>query len=180
MIEKFDIEGPVLITNRVFKDERGMFFESFNHNDFEDIIGEKISFVQDNLSVSKLNVVRGLHFQKPPYEQGKLVRVLKGNVIDIAVDLRKESATYGQHVSVELSKENNKMFWVPPGFAHGFSVLEEDTIFSYKCTNYYNQESESSLLWNDELLDLDWHVEKPILSGKDKIAQIFKTFESPF
>jgi dTDP-4-dehydrorhamnose 3,5-epimerase len=180
MVEKFDIEGPVLITNRIFKDERGMFFESFNHKGFEDIIGEKVSFVQDNLSASKLNVVRGLHFQKPPYEQGKLVRVLKGKVIDIAVDLRFGSATYGQHVSVELSRENNKMFWVPPGFAHGFSVLEDDTIFSYKCTNYYNQESEVSLLWNDELLKLDWKVEEPTLSEKDKIAQTFKMFTSPF
>lgn len=180
MIEKFNIEGPVLIRNKVFKDDRGMFFESFNHKGFEEIIGEKVSFVQDNLSVSKLNVVRGLHFQNPPYEQGKLVRVLKGKVIDIAVDLRKESKTYGQHVSVELSKENNKMFWVPPGFAHGFSVLEDDTIFSYKCTNYYNQSSEDSLLWNDEGLNLDWQVEHAVLSDKDETAQFFNTFKSPF
>ena len=180
MIEKFKIDGPVLISSRIFKDDRGLFFESFNQNQFNDIVGEEVNFVQDNLSVSKKNVVRGLHFQKPPYAQGKLVRVLKGKVIDIAVDIRKNSPTYGQHISVELSAENGKMFWVPPGFAHGFSALEEDTIFSYKCTNYYNQKSEDALLWNDENLMIDWGIKKPILSEKDELSQVFINFETPF
>jgi len=180
MIEKFNIEGPVLITNKTFKDDRGMFFESFNEKGFEEIIDEKVKFVQDNLSVSKMNVIRGLHFQKPPFEQGKLVQVLKGKVIDVAVDIRKNSPTYGESISVELSAENNKMFWVPPGFAHGFSVLEEDTVFFYKCTNYYNHESEDSLLWNDKSLSIDWKVKSPILSDKDKVSQVFKSFNTPF
>jgi len=180
MIEKFDIKGPVLIASKVFKDDRGLFFESFNLKQFEDIVGEKINFVQDNLSVSKLNVLRGLHFQKPPHSQGKLVRVLKGEVIDIAVDIRKGSPTYGQHVSVLLSEENGKMFWVPPGFAHGFSALTNDVVFSYKCTDYYNSESEDSILWCDDELNIDWKVEFPILSNKDKIAQSFNTFKTPF
>jgi len=180
MIEKFKIEGTVLISSKVFKDDRGLFFESFNLKQFEDIVGEKINFVQDNLSVSKLNVLRGLHFQKPPYSQGKLVRVLKGKVIDIAVDIRKNSPTYGQHVSVLLSEENGKMFWVPPGFAHGFSVLTNDVIFSYKCTDYYNSESEDSILWSDDELNIDWKVEFPILSNKYRVAQSFKTFKTPF
>jgi dTDP-4-dehydrorhamnose 3,5-epimerase len=180
MIEKFNIEGPVLISSKVFKDNRGLFFESFNQKQFENAIGKKVNFVQDNLSVSKVNVVRGLHFQKPPYEQGKLVRVLKGRVIDVAVDIRKSSPTYGEHISVELSEDNNKMLWVPPGFAHGFSALTNDVVFSYKCTNYYHYESEEALLWNDEELKIDWKVESPILSEKDEMSQLFKTFKSPF
>jgi len=180
MIEKFDIKGPVLISSKVFKDDRGLFFESFNLKRFEDIVGEKINFVQDNLSVSKLNVLRGLHFQKPPHSQGKLVRVLKGKAIDIAVDIRNDSSTYGQYVSVELSEENGKMFWIPPGFAHGFSALTNDVVFSYKCTDYYNSDSEDSILWNDSELNIEWKVEFPILSDKDKVAQPFNTFKTPF
>ncbi len=180
MIKKFDIEGPVLISSKVFKDDRGLFFESFNQIQFEDIIGERVNFVQDNLSISKLNVVRGLHFQKPPFTQGKLVRVLKGKVIDVAVDIRKMSPTYGQHISVELSSDDNAMFWIPPGFAHGFSALTDDVVFSYKCTNYYNHESEDSILWNDEILKIDWKVKSAFLSEKDKVSQPFETFKSPF
>lgn len=180
MIEKFNIEGPILISTKVFEDNRGLFLESFNQKQFENVIGEKVNFVQDNLSVSKVNVVRGLHFQKPPYEQGKLVRVLIGKVIDVAVDIRKSSPTYGQHISVELSEDNNKMLWIPPGFAHGFSALTNDVIFSYKCTKYYHYDSEDALLWNDEKLKIDWEVESPILSEKDEMSQLFETFKSPF
>jgi len=180
MIEKFKIKGPVLFSSKVFSDDRGHFFESFNQDVFNNIMNEDIRFVQDNLSISKLNVVRGLHFQAPPYAQGKLVRVLKGKVIDVAVDIRVESPTYGQCISVELSAKNNKMFWVPPGFAHGFSVLENETIFSYKCTSLYNKESEGDLLWNDSQLNIDWKIDKPILSDKDKVSQSFNSFKSPF
>lgn len=180
MIKKFNIEGVCLIDNRVFKDERGLFFESFNQQKFESIIEKKVNFVQDNVSISNKNVVRGLHFQKPPFAQGKLVQVLNGSVIDIAVDLRKESTTYGQHISVELSAANNKMFWVPEGFAHGFVALEEHTIFSYKCTNYYDANSEEALLWNDKDLGINWGVDTAILSEKDQISQSFNSFNSPF
>lgn len=180
MIEKFDIEGPVLISSNVFKDDRGLFFESFNQKRFEEIIQEKVNFVQDNLSVSKLNVVRGLHFQKPPFAQGKLVRVVKGQVLDVAVDIRLNSPTYGQHVSVLLSEDNCKMFWVPKGFAHGFSALTEDVVFSYKCTDFYDANSEDSLLWNDTELNIDWGVVSPILSEKDKNAQPLANFKTPF
>lgn len=180
MIKKFAIDGLVLISHKVFKDERGLFFESFNQNKFNEIVGQNINFVQDNISHSKKGVVRGLHFQNPPYAQGKLVQVLKGSVIDVAVDLRKKSPTYGQYVSVELSSDNNNMFWVPEGFAHGFVALEDDTIFSYKCTNYYNPQSESAILWNDPQLNIDWQVKNPILSEKDLVSEKFTTFASPF
>jgi len=180
MINQMDIEGLVLITPRVFKDDRGLFFESFNQKIFDEAVGDSITFVQDNISVSKKGVVRGLHFQKPPYAQGKLVRVVKGKVIDVAVDIRKESPTYGQYVAVELSGDNHKMLWIPEGFAHGFVALEDDTIFSYKCTNFYNHQSEEAILWNDKDLNIDWKVTTPILSEKDKLSQSFNTFVSPF
>jgi dTDP-4-dehydrorhamnose 3,5-epimerase len=180
MIEKFDIDGVVLFTPKIFKDERGLFFESFNQALFNKAVGKSTLFVQDNISVSKKNVIRGLHFQKPPFAQGKLVRVIKGRVIDVAVDIRKKSLTYGKHVAVELSEENNKMLWVPEGFAHGFVALEDDTVFSYKCTNFYNNQSEDAILWNDKELNVDWKVKSPILSEKDKISQSFNTFVSPF
>jgi len=180
MIEKFEIEGVVLFTPKVFKDDRGLFFESYNQLLFNEAIGESIEFVQDNISISKKNVIRGLHFQKPPYAQGKLVRVVKGKVIDIAVDIRKDSPTYGQHIAIELSSENKKMLWVPEGFAHGFAALEDDTIFSYKCTNFYNHASEDAILWNDSELQIDWKVKSPILSEKDKLSQSFNTFVNPF
>jgi dTDP-4-dehydrorhamnose 3,5-epimerase len=180
MIEKFNIKGVVMFTPKIFKDDRGLFFESFNQELFNEAIQKSISFVQDNISVSKKNVVRGLHFQKPPHAQGKLVRVIKGRVIDVAVDIRKDSSTFGKHIAVELSGENHKMLWVPEGFAHGFVALEDDTIFSYKCTNLYNSQSEDAILWNDKDLDIDWTVNSPILSEKDKISQSFNTFVSPF
>ena len=180
MIETFDIQGLVLITPRIFADNRGYFFESFNQKLFNEQIGQVVTFVQDNISVSKKNVIRGIHFQAPPYAQGKLVRVLKGKAIDIAVDIRKNSPTYGKHISVEISEYNNKMLWIPEGFAHGFVALEENTLFSYKCTNYYNSASEGAILWNDTQLNIDWKVKSPILSEKDKISQKFNTFVSPF
>lgn len=180
MIKKFDIKGLMLISNSIFKDDRGLFYESFNQNKFESLIESKVNFVQDNLSISKKNVVRGLHFQKPPFAQGKLVQVLKGSVLDVAVDLRTNSPTYGRYVCVELSAENNKMFWVPEGFAHGFVALEDDTIFSYKCTNYYNGKSEGSIKWDDPDLNIDWKIKSAILSEKDKMSESFSKFNSPF
>jgi dTDP-4-dehydrorhamnose 3,5-epimerase len=178
--EKFDIEGIILLKTNQYKDERGLFFESFNQKKFNEAVGKDIQFVQDNVSISKQYVVRGLHLQKPPFAQGKLVRVLKGAVLDIAVDIRKSSLTYGQHVKVKLSAENGHQLWIPEGFAHGFSVLEEDTVFSYKCTNYYHPNSEMGLLFNDSQLQIDWEVTNPIVNQKDKEATLFSNFESPF
>lgn len=178
-ITKTEIEGLLILEPRVFKDDRGLFFESFNAELFEQEAG-KIQFVQDNQSVSKKGVLRGLHFQNPPHAQGKLVRVAKGSVIDVAVDIRKNSPTYGKHVAVELSAENNKQFWIPTGFAHGFVALEDDTIFCYKCTDYYAPECEGSLLWNDEVLNIDWGIENPLVSSKDEVAAKFANFETSF
>ncbi len=168
-----------IVKPRVFKDNRGYFFESYNKEDFLKN-GIDQNFVQDNESKSGKGVLRGLHFQKPPFTQGKLVRVIKGAVLDVAVDLRKSSPTYGQWASIELTEDNKLMYWVPPGFAHGFVTLADDTIFFYKCTNIYNKESEGSILWNDPDLNIDWGVDNPILSEKDKIGPLFKDFDSPF
>ena len=178
-IIKTKIEGLLIIKPVVFTDERGYFFESFNEDKFKKL-NLVSSFVQDNESKSQKNVLRGLHFQKPPFAQGKLVRVIKGKVMDVAVDLRKESPTYGQWEAVELTEENKLMYWIPSGFAHGFVTLEDDTIFSYKCTNVYNKESEGSILWNDSDLNIDWNINNPILSEKDLISPTFKSFKSPF
>lgn len=163
-----DIEGLAVIEPAVFNDPRGCFFESFN----EKVFAEKVfpvKFVQDNESRSSYGVVRGLHFQRPPYAQAKLVRVVKGRVLDVAVDLREGSPTYGRHFSVELSDENHRMLFIPRGFAHGFSVLSEDAVFQYKCDNYYHPESEGAVAWNDPDLAIDWRVpeEDVILSTKD-------------
>lgn len=179
MITKTDIEGLLIIEPRVFKDDRGLFFESFNKELFTAAVGS-VNFIQDNQSVSKKGVLRGLHFQNNPHAQGKLVRVAKGRVIDVAVDIRRDSKTYGQHVAVELSAENNKQFWIPAGFAHGFVSLEDDTIFCYKCTDYYAPECEGSLLWNDEDLAIDWGIENPLISDKDAIATKFANFTTSF
>lgn len=173
------IENLLVLEPKVFEDERGYFFESFNKKKLEDI-GIKESFVQDNQSLSNKNVLRGLHFQAPPFAQGKLVRVIKGSVLDIAVDIRKESATYGKYFSIILSEQNKKMFWIPPGFAHGFLTLEDQTIFSYKCSGDYNPSSEGSLLWNDPQLNIEWNIDEPIVSAKDQEAQAFTSFKSPF
>lgn len=176
---KTDIEGVLLIKPKVFEDERGYFFESFRLDDLR-YYGITLSFVQDNESMSEKGVLRGLHFQNPPYEQGKLVRVIKGAVLDVAVDIRIESPTYGKWVSYELNEKNKTMMWIPPGFAHGFVTLKENTIFQYKCTNYYNKESEGSVRWNDPNLKIDWKTKKPLVSEKDAIAPLFKNFESQF
>lgn len=167
---KTAIEGVVIIEPKVFRDARGYFFESFSQREFEEKV-RPINFVQDNESMSSYGVMRGLHFQTPPYTQSKLVRCVKGKVLDVAVDIRKGSPTYGQHVAVELSEDNHRQFFVPRGFAHGFAVLSETAVFQYKCDNFYNKESEGAIAWNDESLGIDWKIdlEKIILSEKDKL-----------
>lgn len=180
MVEKFDIDGLLCYTPRRFEDERGLFFESFNHKLFSEFVGQEINFVQDNESWSKSGVVRGLHLQAPPYAQGKLVRVVKGKVYDVAVDIRHNSPTYGKWVGIELSRENGKVFWIPEGFAHGFVSLEDDSVFQYKCTNYYHKDSEMAIRWDDQDLGINWQVENPVLSEKDEEAESFKDFKTPF
>lgn len=164
-----DIEGLVIIEPKVHGDERGYFFESFSERDFAAGVAET-SFVQDNESRSVYGVVRGLHFQRPPHSQAKLVRVVKGRVLDVAVDLRKDSPTFGRHVAVELSEENHCQVFLPKGFAHGFSVLSEEAVFQYKCDDYYAPECEDAVAWDDPDLDIDWKVpaDKVILSEKDR------------
>lgn len=176
---KTPIEGLIIIKPKIFTDSRGYFFESFNKKIFAKN-GIDIDFVQDNQSLSQKGTVRGLHLQNSPFAQAKLVRVIKGKVLDIAVDIRKNSPTYGQHYSCELSEENQVQFFIPTGFAHGFATLEDNTIFSYKCSNFYNKESEDSIYWNDPDLKINWGVEKPILSEKDKQSKSFKEFKSLF
>jgi len=180
-VERFEIEGLLLIKPRVFEDKRGYFFESFNKQEFLRHAALDLDFVQDNESMSDAGVLRGLHLQAPPYEQGKLVRVVQGKVQDVAVDIRKNSPTYGQYHSVILSGENKHQFYVPPGFAHGFAVLENKTLFCYKCTGYYNKESELSIKWNDEDIKIDWGIKNPVLSEKDaKNSVSLSSFKSPF
>ena len=176
---KTPIEGLLEIKPRIFEDDRGHFFESWSNDSFKNI-GLDLDFVQDNQSLSQKGVLRGLHFQNPPFAQGKLVRVIKGAVVDVAVDIRKNSPTYGQHFAVELSEENKTVFWIPPGFAHGFVSLKDDTIFIYKCTGVYNKESEGALIWNDEDLNIDWRVENPLVSDKDMVAGNFNDFTTQF
>jgi len=171
-IRETSIEGLVEIFPRVFKDDRGLFFESYNEGSFEKM-GLPTNFVQDNQSFSIKGVVRGLHFQKAPFAQGKLVRVISGRVLDVAVDIRPESPTFGKYELFELRSDINNMAYVPEGFAHGFVALE-DSVFSYKCTNIYNKESESGILWNDPELGIDWGVENPIVSEKDIILPTFR------
>lgn len=180
-IIKTKIEGVVILEPRIFRDARGYFFESFSQREFE----EKVcgtTFVQDNESYSSYGVVRGLHFQKPPFTQAKLVRVIKGAVLDIAVDLRKSSPTYGQHVAVELTEENHRQLFIPHGFAHGFAVLSNEVLFQYKCDNYYTPQSEGGILWNDPQLNIDWRIpaDKIILSEKDTKHPLFKDYLSDF
>lgn len=167
---KTHIEGVTVIEPKVFSDSRGCFFESFSERDFAEAVGP-VRFVQDNESRSVYGVIRGLHFQKPPHAQAKLVRVVKGKVLDVAVDLRKDSPTFGQHVAMELSDENRRQMFIPRGFAHGFSVLSEEAVFQYKCDSYYAPESEGSLAWNDPDLNIDWNVPagSEILSDKDRM-----------
>lgn len=166
IFEKLPIAGLLLITPKVFIDSRGYFYESYNKELFLKY-GINFEFRQDNQSLSFKNALRGLHFQNPPYEQGKLVRVITGSVKDVVVDIRKNSPTYGKHFSVILSSKENKMLWIPPGFAHGFVTLEDNTIFSYKCTNVYHKESESGIIFNDKILNINWEVKNPVISDKD-------------
>ena len=180
VITESKIEGLFIIEPRVFEDTRGVFYETFNEKIFKEKTGVELSFCQDNESISKKNVLRGLHFQNPPFAQGKLVRVVSGRVIDIAVDIRKSSKTYGQYESIELSAENKKQFWIPPGFAHGFIALEDNSIFNYKCTNYYNPVSEATIQWNDPVLNINWQINNPIISEKDQKGIDFITFVSEF
>ena len=165
---KTDIDGVVIIEPRIFSDERGYFFESFSLREFEEKVCKTV-FVQDNESKSSYGVLRGLHFQKPPYTQSKLVRVIKGAVLDVAVDIRKGSPTFGKHIAVELSGENHRQFFIPRGFAHGFSVLSDEVIFQYKCDAFYAPQSEGALAWDDPDLGIDWKIpsDKVILSEKD-------------
>ena len=178
-VEQTDIEGILVFKPNVYGDARGHFFESFREDVMKDH-GVNEAFVQDNQSLSNKGILRGLHFQKNPYAQGKLVRVIKGAVRDVVVDIRKDSATYGKHFSIDLNEENKTMMYVPPGFAHGFLTLEDQTIFAYKCTNYYYPDSEGAVLWNSPSLGIQWDVEDPLLSEKDKIATDFSVFISPF
>ena len=166
---KTNIEGVVIIEPRIFRDERGYFFESFSQREFQEKVCNTV-FVQDNESKSSYGVLRGLHFQKPPYAQSKLVRVIKGAVLDVAVDIRKGSPTFGQHVAVELTEDNHRQFFIPRGFAHGCSVLTDEVIFLYKCDNFYAPQSEGALAWDDPDLGIDWRLpaEKVILSEKDR------------
>ncbi|MCH5240693.1 MAG: dTDP-4-dehydrorhamnose 3,5-epimerase [Muribaculaceae bacterium] len=180
-VRKTDIEGVYIIEPKVFKDQRGYFFESFSKRDFEKEIGP-VEFVQDNESCSTKGVLRGLHFQKPPYSQSKLVRCVVGKVLDVAVDLREDSPTYGKYVSVELSEENHLQFFIPKGFAHGFEVLSDVAVFQYKCDEYYHPESEGGVDPFDKDLNIVWHTkpEDAIVSEKDKKHPLLKDFKSPF
>ncbi len=175
------IEGVVIIAPKVFRDDRGYFFESFSQKEFSEKV-RPIVFVQDNESMSSYGVMRGLHFQRPPYTQSKLVRCVKGAVLDVALDIRKGSSTYGKYVSVELTEENHRQLFVPRGFAHGFSVLSETAIFQYKCDNFYAPQADDGISIMDDSLCIDWRipVEKAILSEKDTHHCLFSVFDSPF
>ena len=180
-IIKTSIDGVVIIEPRIFKDARGYFFESFSQREFDEKVG-KIQFVQDNESMSSYGVMRGLHFQRPPFTQSKLVRVIKGAVLDVAVDIRKNSPTYGKHVAVELTEDNHRQFFVPRGFAHGFAVLSDEAIFQYKCDNFYAPQADGGISILDGDLGIDWHIpmDKAILSEKDTKHPLLKDFDSPF
>ena len=180
-IIKTEIEGVVIIEPRIFKDARGYFFESFSEREFSEKVAD-VHFVQDNESRSCYGVIRGLHFQKPPYTQAKLLRVVRGAVLDVAVDLRKGSPTFGKYVAVELTEENHRQLYIPRGFAHGFSVLSEDVVLQYKCDNYYAPQSEGAIAWDDPELGIDWRIpkEKAILSEKDSRHPRLKDADIPF
>ena len=183
---KTDIDGVLIIEPRVFKDARGYFFESFSQREFDEkaapILGHTVNFVQDNESMSSYGVMRGLHFQRPPYTQSKLVRCVKGAVLDVAVDARKGSPTYGKHVAVELTEENHRQFFVPRGFLHGFAVLSETAVFQYKCDEFYHPEADGGVNIVDDSLGIDWKIptEDALLSEKDTKHCLFKDFDSPF
>ena len=172
-LQLFEIEGLALLKPKIFNDDRGFFFESFNEDNFNKTIGKEIKFVQDNHSFSTKKVLRGIHFQLPPFAQGKLVRVIDGEVLDVAVDLRRNSETFGKWVSVILNSSENHQFWIPEGFGHGFVVISETAHFLYKTTNYYNKNSEGSIIWNDSTLNIDWGITDPIINNKDSSAKTF-------
>ena len=178
---KTDIEGPLIIEPKVFGDARGDFFESFSQREFDAKVGE-LRFVQDNESCSRRGVMRGLHFQMPPFTQAKLVRCVRGAVLDVAVDIRRGSPTYGRHVAVELTEDNHRQFFVPKGFAHGFSVLSEVAVFQYKCDEFYHPEADAGISILDESLGIDWLIplEEAVLSEKDTRHPLLSGFESPF
>lgn len=171
----------VIIEPRIFADARGYFFESFSQREFEEKV-RPIRFVQDNESKSSYGVLRGLHFQKPPFAQSKLVRVIKGSVLDVAVDIRKDSPTFGQHVAVELTEENHRQMFIPRGFAHGFAVLSDEVIFQYKCDNFYSPQSEGAIAWNDPALGIDWKLPTAsiLLSEKDRCHPLLAETDTPF
>ena len=178
---KTDIEGVVIIEPLVFKDPRGYFFESYSKREFDEKV-RPVDFVQDNESMSTRGVMRGLHFQRPPYSQSKLVRCVRGAVLDVAVDIRKGSPTYGKHVAVELTEENHRQFFVPRGFAHGFVVLSDVAVFQYKCDNFYHPEADGGISIKDDSLGIDWCIDiaDAILSEKDTKHPLFRDFDSPF
>ena len=179
-IKTTTLEGCLIIEPKVFDDERGYFFESFHQQKFQKLTGLKTQFVQDNQSMSQRGVLRGLHFQKGKFAQSKLVRVIKGSVLDVAVDLRKDSSTFGKHFSIILSEKNKFQLFIPRGFAHGFVVLEDDTIFSYKCDNYYNKSAEGGVMYNDPYLNIDWMLEEKEIqiSEKDEKLKMLNNFNS--
>lgn len=181
-VVKTGIEGVLVIEPKVFGDERGYFFESFNVREFKDKTGIDVNFVQDNESKSCYGVLRGMHFQLPPYTQSKLVRVVKGKVLDVVVDIRKGSPTYGKYEMCELTEDNHRQFFVPKGMAHGFAVLSEEAIFQYKCDDFYHPEAEGAIAWNDPEIAIKWPIPAidVILSEKDKHHLFLKDFESPF
>ncbi len=178
-INKVNINGLLVIEPTIFEDNRGFFFESFNTEKYEEITKD-YTFVQDNMSKSKYGTVRGLHYQTGEFAQVKLVQVIVGKVLDVAVDVRHNSPTFGKYFGIELSDENKKQFWIPPGFAHGFSVLSETAIFSYKCTALYNKQSERAIIYNDKAINIDWKVDNPIVSEKDLEAIPFSEIEKDF
>ncbi|GAB4151852.1 MAG: dTDP-4-dehydrorhamnose 3,5-epimerase [Ignavibacteriales bacterium] len=178
-IEKTFIDGLLVIKPDVFNDERGYFYESYNRIKYEKA-GLNFTFVQDNISKSSFGTIRGLHYQNGNCAQGKLCSVLKGKVLDVAVDIRFGSPTFGKYFSIELNSDSKYQFWIPPGFAHGFSVLSEEAIFHYKCTNFYNKESERCIIFNDSDLNIDWKIESPIVSGKDLKGEKFTNIKKDF
>lgn len=178
-VHETGFEGLLILQPKLFKDARGTFHESWNETTFKKL-GLEIRYIQDNQSVSHKNVLRGLHFQHPPFAQGKLVRVTRGKALDVVVDLRKNSATFGKHFKIELSEEKANILWIPAGFAHGFAALENNTVFQYKCDALYNPEAEDCLLWSDSNLGIDWEIENPITSEKDKEGKKLIDLTNPF
>ena len=181
-IIKTSIDGVLIIEPRIFRDERGYFFESFSQREFDEKLGQHIEFVQDNESMSSYGVMRGLHFQRPPFTQAKLVRCVRGAVLDVAVDIRRGSPTYGQHVAVELTEENHRQFFIPQGFAHGFAVLSDTAVFQYKCDNFYHPEADGGISILDGSLGIDWRIptDHAILSEKDTKHPLLRDFDTPF